>query len=457
MNSIQKAWIAIGVGVALAAGLLIWQAKYNKSRSDITSMSKDDVATLVKDFPPQTLKQLSESKERRADILKQLKEILSLAAEAKAMGLDKDPATKKQLELARTIALAQAYSAKQAEGGGQNKGITKEETDAYLKKPGVEEKFKAFLAEAQKEGQIPAGEMQEAQLTQLKDQWAKIYLGEERAKLAGLENDHKVNLQIAIQEALTLARKYNEQYAEKNKDAFTATDAEVEKWISEHPELAPTAKRAKAEDLLKRARSGEDFAKLANENTEDPGNKDEEGKPKGGFYEFGRGVMDKSFEEASFALQPGQISDIVETPYGYHIIKLESKEKKKDKDGKEEEQVKVRHILISTMVKDPTNPTGRGDLPIKEKAKQEVEKAKREQFIDSIAKKHNISLPDDFAVTAPEMPAQPQMPPGMQSPHGGEEQPMPQQETEPEPKKEDGKKPAEKSTEKPKSPPKKGK
>lgn len=454
MNSIQKAWIAIGVGVALAAGLLIWQAKYNKSHN-ITSMSSEDVATLVKDFPPQTLKQLSESKERRADILKQLKEILSLAAEAKALGLDKDPATKKQLELARTIALAQAYSAKQAEGGGQNKGITKEETDAYLKKPGVEEKFKAFLADAQKEGQIPAGEMQEAQLTQLKDQWAKIYLGEERAKMAGLEKDHKVELQIAIQEALTLARKYNEQYAEKNKDAFTATDADVEKWISEHPELAPTAKRAKAEDLLKRARSGEDFAKLANENTEDPGNKGEDGKPKGGFYEFGRGVMDKNFEEASFALQPGQISDLVETPYGYHIIKLEAKEKKKDKDGKEEEQVKVRHILISTMIKDENNPMGR-DLPLKEKAKQEIEKTKREQFIDSIAKKHSITLPEDFSVKAPEMPAQPQMPPGMQSPHGGEEQPVPQAEEEPQPKKEEGKKPAEKSTEKPKPPTKKG-
>lgn len=448
MNSIQKAWIAIGVGVALAVGLLVWQAKYNKSHGDITAMSKEDVGLLVKDFPPQTLKEFAENKERRQDILKQLKEILSLAAEAKAMGMDKDPETKDQLELAKTIALAQAYNAKQTEGGAQGTPITKEETDAFLKKPGIEEKFKSFLEKAQKAGQMPA-EMQEAQLAQLKDQWAKVHLGAEKAKQAGLEKDRKVELQIALQQSLALMSKYNKDHAEKNKDAFVATDAEVEKWLSEHPELAPTAKRAKAEDLLKRARAGEDFAKLANENTDDPGNKGEKGELKGGFYEFGRGVMDKSFEETSFSLQPGQISDLVETPYGYHIIKSEGKEKKKGEDGKEEEQVKVRHILISTMVKDPSNPMAR-EMPLKDKAKQEVEKKKREDFIDAIAKKHHITLPDDFSVTVPEMPAQPQMPPGTQSPHGGEEQ---QPQPEPQPKKEEGKKPAEK----PKATPKKGK
>jgi peptidyl-prolyl cis-trans isomerase C len=80
------------------------------------------------------------------------------------------------------------------------------------------------------------------------------------------------------------------------------------------------AKRKLAEDLLKRARAGEDFARLAKENSEDPGSKD-----KGGEYKFPRGQMVKEFETAAFALNTNQVSDIVTTQFGYHIIKLSEK------------------------------------------------------------------------------------------------------------------------------------
>jgi peptidyl-prolyl cis-trans isomerase C len=80
------------------------------------------------------------------------------------------------------------------------------------------------------------------------------------------------------------------------------------------------AKRKKAEDLLKRARAGEDFAKLAKENSEDPGSKD-----KGGEYQFARGQMVPEFEAAAFSLKPNEVSEIVTTQYGYHIIKLSEK------------------------------------------------------------------------------------------------------------------------------------
>ena len=77
------------------------------------------------------------------------------------------------------------------------------------------------------------------------------------------------------------------------------------------------------EDLLARARSGEDFASLAREFTEDPGSKES-----GGLYEnFGRGYMVKAFENAAFSVPIGEISDVVETEYGYHIIQVLSREK----------------------------------------------------------------------------------------------------------------------------------
>jgi len=80
------------------------------------------------------------------------------------------------------------------------------------------------------------------------------------------------------------------------------------------------AKRKEMEGLLKRARAGEDFAKLAQEYSEDPGSKD-----KGGEYKFPRGQMVPEFESAAFSLKTNEVSDIITTRYGYHIIKLSEK------------------------------------------------------------------------------------------------------------------------------------
>jgi peptidyl-prolyl cis-trans isomerase C len=78
--------------------------------------------------------------------------------------------------------------------------------------------------------------------------------------------------------------------------------------------------KKKIEDILKKARDGEDFAVLAKTYTEDPGSKDT-----GGEYTFPKGKMVPEFENAAFALEVGKISDVVETQFGYHIIKLSEK------------------------------------------------------------------------------------------------------------------------------------
>jgi len=79
-------------------------------------------------------------------------------------------------------------------------------------------------------------------------------------------------------------------------------------------------KHKQIEDILKRARAGEDFAKLAKEYSEDPGSKEQ-----GGEYTFPRGKMVPEFEAAAFSLKTNQVSDIVTTQFGYHIIKLSEK------------------------------------------------------------------------------------------------------------------------------------
>ena len=78
------------------------------------------------------------------------------------------------------------------------------------------------------------------------------------------------------------------------------------------------AVRAQAEQVLKEAKSGADFAALAKKYSQDETNAQQ-----GGDLDyFGRGRMVGAFETAAFAMSPGDISDLVKTEFGYHIIKL---------------------------------------------------------------------------------------------------------------------------------------
>ncbi len=107
--------------------------------------------------------------------------------------------------------------------------------------------------------------------------------------------------------------------------------------------------RGKAEDLLKKIRAGEDFAKLAAEFSDDPGSKAKGGEL--GF--FGRGKMVKPFEEAAFSLNPGEVSGVVETTFGFHIIKVEEK-KEAGVEPFETAKEKVRLKLVDEVTRERT-------------------------------------------------------------------------------------------------------
>jgi peptidyl-prolyl cis-trans isomerase SurA len=92
------------------------------------------------------------------------------------------------------------------------------------------------------------------------------------------------------------------------------------------------ALKKKAEMVLDLAKRGEDFTILAEKYSDDPS-----GKNGGDLGFFKKGDMIEKFEKVAFALNPGEISDLVETEFGYHVIKVEEKK---------DDQIHARHILI---------------------------------------------------------------------------------------------------------------
>ena len=119
-----------------------------------------------------------------------------------------------------------------------------------------------------------------------------------------LENFYKENLSQFSQE---------EQIQASHILIVVAADAKP--WEKE-------AARKQAADILEKIRAGEDFASLAREHSQDPGNAQEGGE----IGYFGRGAMVGAFERAAFALNPGEVSELVDSPFGFHIIKVTDKQ-----------------------------------------------------------------------------------------------------------------------------------
>jgi parvulin-like peptidyl-prolyl isomerase len=267
----------------------------------------------------------------------------------------------------------------------------------YFKQPANQTRFDELVADAKKQDpQFAAQAQSKEQLDALKQRVGRVFLGEQKAVQQGLDKKPDVRLQVLLQHARAVASKYATDI--KLQDKMKASDDEVTAYLAAHPEMdTDKIQRSKAEEVLKRARAGEDFASLATQFSTDPGSKD-----KGGDLGwFGTGQMIPEFEKAAFALKPGEISDIVQTQYGFHIIKVEER-KTETKDGKPQEMVHARHILFSEAGDSPFGPPQTS----RSKAKAALEKEKADKILDEIVARSHVKVADNYTVKPPDAPAQ---------------------------------------------------
>jgi peptidyl-prolyl cis-trans isomerase SurA len=142
------------------------------------------------------------------------------------------------------------------------------------------------------------------------------------------------------------------------------------------PDPTPEARavaRAQADSVLQAVRAGADFATLARRFSDDPGSAQDGGD----LGWFRRGRMVAQFEAAAFRLRPGQVSEVVETPFGFHIIQVERIEPA---------EIKARHILFAAEVTE-------ADLALAEARADSVAQALRAGApLDSLLRKYHDPL-----------------------------------------------------------------
>lgn len=358
-------------------------------------LSKHDMEVIFQEMiPPQQQAQMAASPDDKKKLVDEVRQRLSLAAFAEGEGYGQKPEVQSQIALITDLVLADAYREK-----NPNAEPSDDEVNAYYKAHPNE--FDTFVQTNPRFQQQATGPNRDG----FKKEYGQLKVLAERARNDKLDQSDKVRLGILIQRSGILSNAYKGDL-EKNADKLVS-DAEIEQYYNQHqgefeevrarhilistqpPPPAPGAKpdeqpkalskeeaRKKAEEVLAKARKGEDFAALAKQYSDDPGSKD-----KGGEYTFAKGQMVPEFETAAFALQPGQISDLVETQFGYHIIKLEER-----KGGAGPSDQKVRQQIIGKLKKD-----------------------KIDAKIDEITKNSKVTVPDDFEtnVKAPDQTAMP--------------------------------------------------
>ncbi len=195
----------------------------------------------------------------------------------------------------------------------------------------------------------------DAQIENLRSRFATDAEYNEYLKKMNLTAD---SLRKRIKQTLSIRKFINDEFQKKT----SVSEEDAKSFYESHPEIfrqnnqvhaahiliksdpdaesdEKTEALKKIKDIKKQLDEGADFGKLAEKHSEGPSG------PKGGDLGFfGRGQMVKPFEEVAFSMEAGEISDVVETRFGYHIIKVIEK-----KEGSTIEYDTVKQRIIQNL------------------------------------------------------------------------------------------------------------
>jgi peptidyl-prolyl cis-trans isomerase C len=338
-----KVVLAILIVFAVASGAL-WNQSCSSGPKSVKLSAHDMELVFQEMLPPAKQQEIAASEEEKKKLVGELKKLLALAQAAEQEGYLQRPEVASQVAFQSDMALYRAYRK-----SNPDVKVADDEISAYHNAHPKD--FEDFVQGNPRLQQQAQG----AQRDEIKKQYGEFKVLAERARKDKIDQQDLTRIQVLIDRSQALAGAYMTDL-QKNSDKLVS-DGDVDQYFSDHPSefdevrvrhilistqpppageeegegdknkkdapkpLTKEEAKKKATALLERARKGEDFAKLAKENSDDPGSKD-----KGGEYDFfSKGRMVPEFEEAAFKLKPGEISEPVETPFGYHIIKLEER------------------------------------------------------------------------------------------------------------------------------------
>jgi peptidyl-prolyl cis-trans isomerase C len=178
-----------------------------------------------------------------------------------------------------------------------------------------------------------------------------------------------VMLKSELEPKIVVSDADSKKFFDENRSRFRQDDSvHASHILIRTPENADAAAKAKAktqaDDLLAQIKKGADFAGLAKKFSQDPGSAQTGGDL--GF--FSKGQMVPAFEQAAFALKPGQTSGVVETPFGYHIIRVSEFKAGRD-PGYDEVKPQIEEYL-----------------------KQQLRDRKSQEFVDQLKAKGKIQI-----------------------------------------------------------------
>ena len=374
----QKVIIVLLVLAVFTIGAL-WVQRSASSAKTI-KLSSQDMELLMDELPPPQLTELQSKPEEKKQLVDNLKQILAVGQAAEMAGYADKPTIKSEIAFQNDLVLNNAYAKK-------NPGTrpTKDEIDAYYQ--GNPSDFDSWLQSRPAEMQQRA---QGSQREQLKRAFGELKVIAAKARQDHLDKDRGTQIEMMINRYNILGSEYEKDLQGSDK---LVSDADIQKYYNDHPEefdevrarhilistmppqsedaepdskddkdkdkkdqkpkaLTKDEARKKAEMVLDLVHKGGDFAKLAEQYSDDGS------KTSGGdLGYFTKGKMVPEFEKAAFSLKPGEVSGIVETQFGFHIIKVEDRRVQPITDPKVHEQIvaKLKDQKVKDRIDDITS------------------------------------------------------------------------------------------------------